>query len=142
MAQSPTDEFVNIWTADGDGNGDNEFHRDWSTNTAAAKHPSPTLQAINALRKIYPEHSVVATDINLLSLPALLTKPLPNAPLVSTLNVLPVSRSQGGEVAGVLTTAYEFAAFQAAWDVRIVTGAVLRLSLLYRNTTSLSMSLA
>ncbi|KAJ6598886.1 P-loop containing nucleoside triphosphate hydrolase protein [Mycena vulgaris] len=117
MSESLTDEFVNIWCSKLDGSGDdsNEFHSTWSTKSASGTHPSPALQAANALRKIYPDHSLVMSFQNVLNFPAVVSVPLPNAPLVTRVQALPVGRT-GGKVSGVLVDEIEFGAFQAAWD--------------------------
>ncbi|KAJ7498746.1 P-loop containing nucleoside triphosphate hydrolase protein [Mycena latifolia] len=115
MQESPTDDFVNVWGGEGASADADEFHRAWSTDIASAKHPSPALQAANALHKIYPDHSQVMTYQNVLNFPALLSSPLPNAPLVTRVDVGGLVRS-GGKVNGVLIANIEFGAFQAAWD--------------------------
>ncbi|KAJ7683999.1 P-loop containing nucleoside triphosphate hydrolase protein [Mycena rosella] len=132
MSHSPTDEFINIWSGvEHSGSGDNEFHHAWVTEIAAAKHPNPPVQAVNALRAIYPGYSIVTTYENVLNFPALLSSPLPDAPLVSRLGVQPVARTKG-KVSGVLVEDFNFAAFQAAWDQHdflvYVVGYVLGLS--------------
>ncbi|KAJ6490412.1 P-loop containing nucleoside triphosphate hydrolase protein [Mycena vitilis] len=103
------DDF--IWASANDGK---EFHRQWSSQ-AAAKHSAPPLQAANALRKIYPDHSIVLTPHNVLKLPQALFSPLPDAPLVTSVSFQPGARSNG-EATGALVDQIQFGAFSAAWD--------------------------
>ncbi|KAJ7765062.1 P-loop containing nucleoside triphosphate hydrolase protein [Mycena maculata] len=104
------DDFVNIL---GDVDVDNDFYRTW-LNQASAKHSSPTLQAANALRKIYPDHSLVITYQNVLRFPALLSAPLPHAPLVTATRVS-LTQRRGDTATGILVDSIEFGAFTAAW---------------------------
>ncbi|KAJ7094601.1 P-loop containing nucleoside triphosphate hydrolase protein [Mycena belliarum] len=112
---APTDDFVNIWGPGDVASGNNDFHRLWSADVASGTHPQPALQAANALRKIYPDHSLVMTQHNILNFPLLVSTPLPNAPLVASLEVRPTARTADG-VTGILAPIIEFGAFQAAWD--------------------------
>ncbi|KAF7352640.1 ATP-dependent Zn protease [Mycena venus] len=110
--QSPTaDEFVNIWADAGD---ENEFHRQWSIH-AGAPHQQQPIQAANALRKAYPDHSIVLTFTNVLNYPKALFSPMPNAPLVTTTRFFPGQRING-EATGALSDTTEFGAFVGAWD--------------------------
>ncbi|KAJ7044520.1 P-loop containing nucleoside triphosphate hydrolase protein [Mycena alexandri] len=112
MSDSAADDFINIWA---DSNPvDNEFHRNWST-LASAKFASPHLQAVNALRKIYPDHSIVGTFHNLLKFPAVLSSPLPNAPQIGNVIFIPQGR-ENGQTKGALVDQIEFGAFAVAWD--------------------------
>jgi hypothetical protein len=100
MTSPTTDDFVNIWVGT-DEKKPNDFHNKWSEH-ASAKHENPALMAYNALRKIYgPSYSLVMTDHNVLDLPAMLSSPMPNAPLVTNTFFVPVSRNFG-KVNGVL----------------------------------------
>ncbi|KAJ7228492.1 P-loop containing nucleoside triphosphate hydrolase protein [Mycena pura] len=108
----PADDFVNVWTDAV--TGDNEFHREWLIQ-ASAKHSGPLLQAANALRKIYPNHSIVMTPHDVIHYPKALFVPLPNAPMVTTTYFMPLARSQG-EVTGVLVDSVEFGAATVAWN--------------------------
>lgn len=110
-AMSDADEFVDIW-ADSD---PVEFHRNWSS-LASAKFAGPHLQAVNALRKIYPDHSIVGTHSNVLKFPAVVSSPLPNAPQISNITFIPQGRVNG-QTKGALAESIEFGAFTAAWDV-------------------------
>ncbi|KAJ7638930.1 P-loop containing nucleoside triphosphate hydrolase protein [Roridomyces roridus] len=103
------EDFENVWAG-----GDNEFHRAWSEQ-ASAKHAAPSLAAANALRKIYPKHSLVMTPQDVRRHPDVLSAPMPDAPLLTTTRVALVSRV-GGTVAGALVDSVEFGAFNAAWD--------------------------
>ncbi|KAJ7283997.1 ATP-dependent Zn protease [Mycena rebaudengoi] len=115
MTSPNADDFVNIW-ADGDEKNSGDFYHKWSEQ-ASAKHASPALTANNALRKIYgPSYSMVMCNQNILDFPAVLSSPLPNAPLVTNTHFLSRSRNGLGKVTGVLVDQIEFGAFQAAWD--------------------------
>ncbi|KAF7352639.1 ATP-dependent Zn protease [Mycena venus] len=109
--QSPTaDEFVNIWADAGD---ENEFHRQWSIH-AGAPHSQVPIQAANALKKAYPDHSIVLTYSNVLNYPKALFSPMPNAPLITTTGFLPGKRING-RATGSLLNAIQFGAFVGAW---------------------------
>ncbi|KAJ7178962.1 P-loop containing nucleoside triphosphate hydrolase protein [Mycena filopes] len=106
------DDFVNIWA---DSNPvDNEFHKNWSK-LASAQFASPQLQAANALRKIYPDHSLVGTFHPFLKFPEILSSPLPNAPQISNVVFIPQGR-ENGQSKGAIGDQIEFGAFTAAWD--------------------------
>jgi hypothetical protein len=105
------DEFVNIWVDD-----DNEFYRQWSVH-ASAKHAAQPLQIANALKKAYPDHSLVLTPQNILGFPKALFSPLPDAPLVSKTMFIPGAR-KNGEATGWVVDQIDFAAFVGAWGVR------------------------
>ncbi|KAJ7368476.1 P-loop containing nucleoside triphosphate hydrolase protein [Mycena albidolilacea] len=107
------DEFVNIWVDAGDTNHDNEFYRQWSVH-ASAKHAAQPLQIANALKKAYPDHSLVLTPQNILGFPKALFSPLPDAPLVSKVMFIPGAR-KNGEATGWVVDQIDFAAFVGAW---------------------------
>jgi hypothetical protein len=74
---------------------------------------------VDALRRLYPQHSLVTTTdfrLNLLNFPGAYTVPLENIPLVTKLLFLPLARSLGS-LPGVLIDQVEFGAFNMAWDV-------------------------
>ncbi|KAJ7240302.1 P-loop containing nucleoside triphosphate hydrolase protein [Mycena haematopus] len=108
---SAADEFVNIWA---DASDDNEFHRQWSIH-GDAKHAAQPLQAANALRKTYPDHSLVLTFQNIFKYPKALFSPLPDAPLVTNVIFSPGARDNG-KATGALLDQIEFGAFVGAWD--------------------------
>lgn len=110
------DEFVNIWVDAGDTSDDNEFYRQWSVH-ASAKHAAQPLQAANALKKAYPDHSLVLTLHNILNFPKALFTPLPDAPLVTKVFFIPGAR-KNGEATGGLIDQIDFGAFVGAWGVR------------------------
>ncbi|KAJ6628802.1 P-loop containing nucleoside triphosphate hydrolase protein [Mycena sp. CBHHK59/15] len=114
-AASTEDEFVNVWGGEVDHKKSDAFHRAWSEQ-ASAKHAAPALQAANKLREIYPAHSLVMSNQPILDFPAVLSAPLPNAPLVTNTRFRALNRN-GREVAGLLIDEIEFGAFQATWDV-------------------------
>ncbi|KAF8195709.1 P-loop containing nucleoside triphosphate hydrolase protein [Mycena galopus ATCC 62051] len=108
---SESDEFVNIWA---DASDDNQFYREWSI-IGSAKHPAHELQATNALKKIYPDHSMVLTHQNILEFPEAVFLPLPNAPLINIAFFLPGARTNG-KATGALIDQIVFGAFTGAWD--------------------------
>jgi hypothetical protein len=110
------DEFVNIWVDAGDTHDDNEFYRQWTVH-ASAKHAAQPLQAANALKKAYPDHSLVLTFQNILNFPKALFSPLPDAPLVTKVMFIPGARNNG-EATGGLIDQIDFGAFVGAWGVR------------------------
>ncbi|KAJ7368475.1 P-loop containing nucleoside triphosphate hydrolase protein [Mycena albidolilacea] len=107
------DEFVNVWVDAGDTSDDNEFYRQWSVH-ASAKHAAQPLQAANALKKAYPDHSLVLTFQNILNFPKALFSPLPDAPLVTKVMFIPGARNNG-EATGGLIDQIDFGAFVGAW---------------------------
>ncbi|KAJ6539518.1 P-loop containing nucleoside triphosphate hydrolase protein [Mycena capillaripes] len=110
---SEADDFVNIWADATDE--DKEFHRQWSTQ-ASAKHMDPPFMAANALKKIYPDHSLILTTQGIIFyFPDALFSPLPNAPLVTITDFYPGQRTNG-QATGVLVDQIKFAAFVAVWD--------------------------
>ncbi|KAJ6515712.1 P-loop containing nucleoside triphosphate hydrolase protein [Mycena sanguinolenta] len=103
------DDF--IWALASD---ENEFHRQWSVH-GGAPHPAEPLQAANALKKIYPDHSIVMTTQNILSFPKALFSPMPDAPFITNAVFVPGARING-KATGRLVDQPEFAAFVGAWD--------------------------
>ncbi|KAJ7044521.1 P-loop containing nucleoside triphosphate hydrolase protein [Mycena alexandri] len=109
MLDSPADDFINIWTSV-----DNDFHRHWN-DLGSGKFVSPPLQALNAIRKIYPNHSVVGTFEDVVKYPDVLAAPLPDAPHISVMNYVP-QRRVNGRPQGALREQIHFAAFTVAWE--------------------------
>jgi transitional endoplasmic reticulum ATPase len=69
-----------------------------------------------ALRSLYPNHSLVMTQTNLLGFPEVQVAPLEKTPLITNLLFVPVARSLG-TVPGVLVDQVKFGAFQLTWKV-------------------------
>ncbi|KAJ6515720.1 P-loop containing nucleoside triphosphate hydrolase protein [Mycena sanguinolenta] len=103
------DDFV--WAVASD---ENEFHRQWSVH-GGAPHAAQPLQAANALKKTYPDHSIVLTTQNILSFPKALFSPMPDAPFITNAVFVPGARING-KATGRLVDLPEFAAFVGAWD--------------------------
>ncbi|KAF7332044.1 ATP-dependent Zn protease [Mycena kentingensis (nom. inval.)] len=104
------DDFISVSATAGD-----DFHRIWSTTSASAPHANPILQAHNALKKLYPEHSLVLTPHDVIHYPDALFRALPDAPLIATTFFVPLQRAEG-KVTGVLVDRPEFYAAALAWD--------------------------
>jgi transitional endoplasmic reticulum ATPase len=76
------------------------------------------LVSADALRKLYPKHSLVMTNgygFNILAFPAASVTPLENTPLITNLFFMPLSRNTG--IPGLLTDQVEFGAFKLNWNV-------------------------
>lgn len=69
-----------------------------------------------ALRSLYPNHSLVMTRTNPLGFPEVQAVPLEKTPLITNLLFVPVARSLG-TVPGVLVDQVNFGAFQLTWKV-------------------------
>ncbi|KAJ4478316.1 P-loop containing nucleoside triphosphate hydrolase protein [Lentinula aciculospora] len=96
---------------------DDTFYGKW-TQQASAKHADPILSASEALRKIYPEHSMVTTSDSRLhpfTFPGAQVVPLDHDPLVTTLGFAPLSRSSA-PVPGVLTSRIIAGGFKLKWQ--------------------------
>ncbi|RDB22658.1 putative ATPase YjoB [Hypsizygus marmoreus] len=94
-----------------------DFYGQWS-DLASAKHSSPLLSGADALRRIYPNHSLVTTTdyrLNVLDHPAVLAAPLEKTPLVTNLVFFPFARAVGS-IPGILADQIEFGAFKISWD--------------------------
>ena len=77
------------------------------------------LISANALRKLYPGHSVVLTQgygMNILGFPAASVTPFERTKLVTNLVFIPLARSLG--IPGVLVDQVEYGAFDVSWNVR------------------------
>ncbi|KAG5341953.1 hypothetical protein C0989_006797 [Termitomyces sp. Mn162] len=112
--------FVDVWfDRDGATKDKEGFYGEWSKQ-ASAKHTDPLLAGADALRRLYPGHSVVlSTDFNLniLNHPGVVAIPVEQTPLVT--NTLFVSVARGiGAVPGVLIDLVQFGVFKVAWDSR------------------------
>ena len=77
------------------------------------------LISANALRKLYPGHSVVLTQgygMNILGFPAASVTPFERTKLVTNFVFIPLARSLG--IPGVLVDQVEYGAFDVSWNVR------------------------
>lgn len=96
------------------------------------------LPSTRALRKLYPNHSVVPYvegSVNLMSYPGALVQPIQPSELVASTLFMPVARRAGG---GVLLDSLYFGAFSVAYDVSLA-HCIHAYAVLpdHRNTTSL-----
>ncbi|KAI0729314.1 P-loop containing nucleoside triphosphate hydrolase protein [Fomitopsis betulina] len=83
---------------------------------ASAPFPEQVAYATRALRKLYPNHSVVPYvegSVNLMSYPGALVQPIQPSELVASTLFMPVARRAGG---GVLLDSLYFGAFSVAYD--------------------------
>ncbi|KAF5322526.1 hypothetical protein D9619_000647 [Psilocybe cf. subviscida] len=124
------DGFVNIWMDDGSrpaagpGGADelmaksgNEFFDKWHAQTSA-KISIPQITGSEALRSIYPNHSLVMTNgynMSLMSFPAATFTPIEKSPLVTNIMFIPLARKLG-TVPGILIDNIEFGAFSVTWQ--------------------------
>ncbi|KAG6879196.1 hypothetical protein C0992_004435 [Termitomyces sp. T32_za158] len=116
--------FVNVWF-DQDGatgvsaKGKRGFYDEWSKQ-ASAKHSDPLLAGADALRRLYPGHSVVIStefNMNILNHPEVVTTPVEQTPLVTTTVFVPIARGIG-TMSGVLIDHIQFGVFKASWDFK------------------------
>ncbi|KAJ3736527.1 P-loop containing nucleoside triphosphate hydrolase protein [Lentinula guzmanii] len=93
------------------------FYSKW-TEQASAKHVDAVLSASEALRKLYPKHSMVTTTdsrLHPIAFPGVQVVPLEHDPLVATLGFVPLSRSSA-PVPGVLTSRIIAGGFKLTWQ--------------------------
>ncbi|KIM46377.1 hypothetical protein M413DRAFT_441472 [Hebeloma cylindrosporum] len=116
------DEFVNIWmetqaeTLDKE-NPTKDFYGQWVDQTSA-KLSVPSITGADALRRIYPNHSLVLTQswgMDILGFPGASVTPLEKTPLITNLVFIPLARSLGS-VPGVLVDQVQFGAFKIIWQ--------------------------
>ncbi|KAJ3756439.1 P-loop containing nucleoside triphosphate hydrolase protein [Lentinula raphanica] len=94
------------------------FYNKW-TQQASAKHVDAVLSAFEALRRLYPKHSIVTTTDSRLhpfSFPGAQVVPLEHNPLVATLGFAPLNRSSA-PVPGLLTSRVLAGSFKLQWQV-------------------------
>ncbi|KIJ20334.1 hypothetical protein PAXINDRAFT_166412 [Paxillus involutus ATCC 200175] len=93
------------------------FYEKW-VDQASAKHVNPELTASDALRKLYPGHSLVISDdfrLNLLSFPGARVEPLSTSEVVTSTVFASIPRRVGGNVPGTLVDSIIFGTFKATW---------------------------
>ncbi|KAL1738777.1 hypothetical protein HDZ31DRAFT_78091, partial [Schizophyllum fasciatum] len=84
---------------------------------ASAAHSNPPVYLTDILRKVYPKHSIVLSSdysLNLTRFPHAVSVPIPDDPLITQLQYVPLARSVGPEP-GVLVDRVEYGAFRVAW---------------------------
>ncbi|KAL1700191.1 P-loop containing nucleoside triphosphate hydrolase protein [Schizophyllum commune] len=85
---------------------------------SSARHSNPPVYITDILRKAYPNHSLVLSSdysLNLTRYPHAVSVPIPDDPLITQLQYVPLARSAGPEP-GVLVDKVEYGAFRVAWD--------------------------
>ncbi|KAF5322515.1 hypothetical protein D9619_000646 [Psilocybe cf. subviscida] len=123
------DDFVNVWMdgeprpAAGPGGtnksiakSDNEFFDKWHAQSSG-KLSIPQVTGAEALRNIYPNHSLVMTqgfNLSIMSFPGATFTPIEKTPLVTNLLFIPLARNLGS-VPGILIDNIEFGAFNVSW---------------------------
>lgn len=97
----------------------------------------------DALKKLYPNHSLVMTSdwqMNILGLPGVAITPKPVDDLITNLMYLGLRRKgTGGQPAGFLVDSVDFGAFEAVWKVGpviLLMSYILNLNYLDRDTHS------
>ncbi|KAF9464375.1 P-loop containing nucleoside triphosphate hydrolase protein [Collybia nuda] len=113
--------FINVWF-DKDEQGataglSDDFYGKW-TKQSSAKHSSPALFGADALRRLYPKHSVVATSdysLNILSFPGAQAIPVETTPLITNILFIPLARNLGS-LPGVLVDQVQYGTFNLIWD--------------------------
>ncbi|TFK43716.1 P-loop containing nucleoside triphosphate hydrolase protein [Crucibulum laeve] len=116
------DAFVNVWFGqEGDGPATEKnskgFYGEWVESTSA-KTCYPPVHAADALKRLYPNHSIVMTKdyrLNILSFPGAEVTPLEQTPLITNLIFIPLARSIS-PLPGILTEQVEFGVFQVSWN--------------------------
>ncbi|PBL02323.1 P-loop containing nucleoside triphosphate hydrolase protein [Armillaria gallica] len=118
------DAFIQIWRDEGNPDATaareiegNAFYATW-TEQSSAKHSTPVHTALDALRKLYPKHSVVTTSdyrLNLLNFPGTYKIPMGSTPLVSELVFIPLAKNMS-PIPGILAEQVEFGVFRLAWQ--------------------------
>ncbi|KAG6833925.1 hypothetical protein H0H87_007936 [Tephrocybe sp. NHM501043] len=85
---------------------------------ASAKHSNPLFVGADALRQLYPGHSVVVStdyNLNILSHPGVIAIPMEKTPLITNTIFLPIARGAGA-IPGFLIDLVQFGIFKVAWD--------------------------
>ncbi|KAF8917862.1 P-loop containing nucleoside triphosphate hydrolase protein [Mucidula mucida] len=119
-AESFEDAFVKVWFDEQDPSAikeGNAFYEEWAEH-AGAKHSEPSHYALNALRKLYPKHSIVMTSdyrLNVLQYPHVLKVPMNASPLIANLVFIPLARNMSPRP-GLIVDAVELGAFHVAWQ--------------------------
>ncbi|EAU84381.2 ATP-dependent Zn protease [Coprinopsis cinerea okayama7 len=89
-----------------------------SVETVSAPWSYPIAASADALRRLYPKHSLQTTrdsSLNILSLPGVAVEPLEKTPLITSLFFAPLSKRLAG-VPGVLIDKVELGGFNISWQ--------------------------
>ncbi|KAF5322585.1 hypothetical protein D9619_000648 [Psilocybe cf. subviscida] len=118
------DDFVNVWmdgesrpAAGSGGKSGNEYFDKWHAQSSA-KIPIPQITGYEALRNMYPNHSLVMTrggGMSITSYPGATFTPIEKTPLITNLVFIPLARNLGS-VPGILTDKIVFGAFKVSWE--------------------------
>ncbi|KAF7432983.1 hypothetical protein PC9H_004927 [Pleurotus ostreatus] len=116
------EEFVDVIfrsqsTASKESKHERKFYGEW-IDKASAKHSAPEQFAADALRKLYPDHSLVMTSdwrLQLLSFPGVSAEPIEAAPLVTEVVFIPLARRLGGPL-GIVADSVEIGTFKVTWE--------------------------
>ncbi|KAI0327751.1 P-loop containing nucleoside triphosphate hydrolase protein [Cubamyces sp. BRFM 1775] len=98
-------------------NAEDPFYDSW-VDQASGKFADPAQFGARQLRKLYPDHSIVAAydgNINILGFPGAFAQPLSPSDIISTIHFVPLARRLS-RVPGVLVDSISFGAFRLAWD--------------------------
>ncbi|KIK82312.1 hypothetical protein PAXRUDRAFT_832276 [Paxillus rubicundulus Ve08.2h10] len=93
------------------------FYEKW-VHQASAKHVNPEFTASDALRKLYPGHSLVISDdfrLNLTSFPGAQIEPLSTSEVVTSTIFASIPRGVGSNVRGTLVDSIIFGTFKVTW---------------------------
>ncbi|KAF4575048.1 hypothetical protein EYR36_006404 [Pleurotus pulmonarius] len=104
-------------TASKESKHERKFYGEW-IDKASAKHSAPEQFAADALRKLYPDHSLVMTSdwrLQLLNFPGVSAEPIEAAPLVTEVVFIPLARRFGGPL-GVVADSVEIGTFKVTWE--------------------------
>ncbi|PPR04060.1 hypothetical protein CVT24_010635 [Panaeolus cyanescens] len=118
------DDFVNIWMSTDKvtasnatkHHGHKDFYGEW-IEEASGKTTIPPLIGADALRRLYPNHSLVMTPgygMNLFGTPGVTAQPIEKTPLITNLLFIPLARSSG--IPGILVDQIQYGAFKVTWS--------------------------
>ncbi|KAF8914171.1 P-loop containing nucleoside triphosphate hydrolase protein [Gymnopilus junonius] len=117
------DEFVNVFLdqdseepVQGVRKDAKDFYAQW-VEQSSAKMAIPAVTGAEALRRLYPNHSLVLTQgrgMSILGFPGASVTPVETSTLVTNLVFIPLARSLG-TVPGVLVDSVQYGAFKVTW---------------------------
>ncbi|KAI0751550.1 P-loop containing nucleoside triphosphate hydrolase protein [Daedaleopsis nitida] len=90
------------------------FYDPW-VDQASAKFSEPAVFGARQLRKVYPNHSIVLTEHNILGFPGALVQPLSLPDVITNVVFVPLAR-RISHIPGVLVDRISFGAFRVGWD--------------------------
>ncbi|KAI9001372.1 P-loop containing nucleoside triphosphate hydrolase protein [Trametes punicea] len=121
-AKDLEDAFIKVTFEEDDAsqhqmNAEDPFYDPW-IDQASGKFAHPEYFGTRQLRKLYPDHSIVATyngNTNILGFPHAVVQPLSPPDLITTVYFVPLARRLS-KIPGVLVDRITFGAFRLAWD--------------------------